>query len=307
MKDKKSEVVVNNPHDAIFKKVMEDKNVVKDLIQNNLPVDIIGEIDLDTLKLWDGSFVSEKLKETFSDVIYGVEVANYDVFIAFLFEHKSYADRLAIFQVGRYMLDLWEKVFQKQGEIPIVFPIIFYHGEVEWNYETDLRKYIKHYDKLPDYMKKRSPTFKHDFITMETHDEDKMYEYKPQTRLFLRSFKFIFSDIEQLVEALLMSVDEMQGEVSEKVIHRLVDLVLFYYRQANKNVTEEIILEQIRKLDGKGAEIVTILEARERKGIEIAKERLALNMLKDGLSVERVAKYAELSVERVEALKNKVN
>lgn len=54
-----------------------------------------------------------------------------------------------IFQVGRYLKDLWERVFQERGEVPIVFPIIFYHGNSAWNYETDIRKYIKNYDALP--------------------------------------------------------------------------------------------------------------------------------------------------------------
>lgn len=304
--DQKKKTVVKNPHDATFKKAMKEKSVAKDIIQHNLPEEILKDLDLDTLELLDGSFVSEKLQERFTDVLYGITAARHDVYIAFLFEHKSYPDRFAIFQVGRYLMDLWESVFQERGDVPIVFPIIFYHGESDWNYATDLRKYIRNYEQLPEYMHERLPTLKHDFITMKTHDATRMRIYKPYTRLYLRSFKYIFANLEELIEALLMSVHEMQGNVSEEDTQREVEVILLYYTQANRHITEEMIIEHIQKLDGKGAEIMTILEERERKGRQEGREKSALNMLKDGLAVDRVAKYAELPVEKVKELKRKI-
>lgn len=156
-------------------------------------------------------------------------------------------------------------------------------------------------------MKVRLPTLKHDFITMETHDEERMYEYEPLTRFILRSFKFIYTDIDELVGALLTSVDDMQGNVADEEMQAYIELFLFYYSQANKQITEEMLIEKVRESDEKGAKLLTILEARERKGIEETKRKLAVNMLKDGLPVDLVVKYATLSVEKVEELREKLD
>src|SRR5699024_2167763 len=117
----------------------------------------------------------------------------------------------------------------------------------------------------------------------------------------------IFTDIDELVRALLTSVDDMHGNVADEEMQAYIELILFYYSQANKHITEEMLIEKIRKSGGKGAELLTILEARERKGIEKTKRKLAVNMLKDGLPVDLVAKYVTLSVEKVEELREKLN
>jgi predicted transposase/invertase (TIGR01784 family) len=74
---------------------------------------------------------------------------------------------------------------------------------------------------------------------------------------------------------------------------------------------------------GKGERILTILELREQKGIEKglqrglqkglqqglfnAKRKIAINLLKMGLSVEKVAQGAELTIKKVEELKKEVS
>jgi len=100
---------LSNPHDATFKKLFGQLEIAKDVIEKNLPKEIINDMDLDTIERLDGSFISEKLKETFSDIIYGIKINNKDVYIALLLEHKSYKDKLTIFQVSRYIIDLWSK------------------------------------------------------------------------------------------------------------------------------------------------------------------------------------------------------
>lgn len=143
------------------------------------------------------------------------------------------------------------------------------------------------------------------------------------TRFILRSFKYIFTDIDELVGALLTSVDDMQGKVLDEEMQAYIELFLFYYSQANKQITEEMLIEKVRESDEKGAKLLTILEARERKGIQIgfqigfkegiekgiamSKEELAQNMLRDGLTVEFVAKYIKLSTEKVEKIRAKLD
>lgn len=312
--DNKIEITVTNPHDATFKNTFKDIRIAKDVIQKNLPEKMIHDMDLNTLQLLDGSFVSEELKETFTDVLYGVKVVGNDIYIAFLLEHKSSPDKFAALQVSRYIIDLWERSFKEKQELPVVIPIIFYHGLKPWNYETDVRNYISNYKTLPDYLKIRLPAIKHDFITMHTHDEDQMEVYYPLTRLILRSFKYIFHDTDTLLKYFLISIDELRESVSDEDVLRFIDLMLFYYEQSNKGFTEKELIRKSRALDGKGEEMMNILRERENKGIikgreegrKESKEEIAIEMLKDGLPIERVAKYSKLSKDKVKELKKQL-
>lgn len=319
-------VTVTNPHDTTFKHIFKEVHIAKDIIQHNLPLEMLNDMDLNTLQLLDGTFVSKELKETFTDVLYRVEIARTGVYVAFLLEHKSSPDKFAAFQVSRYIIDLWEKSFKEKRELPIVIPIIFYHGLQPWNYETDVRNYIPNYETLPNYLKLRMPAIKHDFITMQTHDEERMKNYDPLTRLTLRSFKYIFYDIDTLLEYFLISVDELKTYVFDEDVQRFVELMLFYYTQSNKEFTEEKLMHKSRALGGKGEQIMNILQAREQKGIlkgmeegiikgrmegrmegrKEGRERTALNMLQDGFPVEKVAKYTELSIEKVKELQKQI-
>lgn len=60
------------------------------------------------------SFVDEKLRSYFSDLIYSTTTCfDTDLRIAFLYEHKSYADDWVDFQVLRYKMGYWVREFEQ--------------------------------------------------------------------------------------------------------------------------------------------------------------------------------------------------
>jgi hypothetical protein len=59
---------------------------------------------LDTLRPEEDSFVSDQLKEAFSDLVFSVRtLAGQYVNICFLIEHKSTPDKAAVFQILHYI------------------------------------------------------------------------------------------------------------------------------------------------------------------------------------------------------------
>jgi|SRR5690625_675888 len=149
---------------------------------------------------------------------------------------------------------------------------------------------------------------------MRNHNEERMQDYEPLTRFILRSFKYIYYDTDTLLEIFLISIDELKQRVTDDDVQRVIELILLYFTKSNKNFTEEDLTRKVRELEGKGEDIMSILQEREKKGLmkgiikgrEETKKTFALNMLKDGLPVERVAKYAELPVEKVKELQKKL-
>lgn len=307
----KAKHLTTNAHDKTFKSTFKQKPIAKDVLLNNLPEKILNLLDFDSMHLEDGSFITSKtLKESFSDIVYSIRLENTDLYVAFLFEHKSYSDKFTSLQVARYIIDLWEQVLRNKNYLPIVIPIVFYHGKQRWNFATDLRDNIKDYHNLPEYFKERIPTLKHNLISMEKHNEKRMYDYHPVTRIILRSFKYINYDKQTLLKFFILSIDELSEDIHNDDIQRMIDTMLLYYSAVNKNISEDDITKKVHELDGKGAKIVTILQQREEKGREEGRLKgreetrieMALNMLKDGLNIERVAKYSGLSIKQVKEL-----
>lgn len=86
--------------------------------------------------------------------------------------------------------------------------------------------------------------------------------------MVLRSLKYIFEDKDKLIEAFIISVDEIEPVVTEEEFNRYIDINLIYYSAVNKDLTEEDIIRKIQELGGKGEKIMTILQEREQKGIQ---------------------------------------
>lgn len=273
-KNKKSSNEISQPHDITFKKLFGEVKIARDVIEKNLPREVLEQLDMNSLKRLDASFISETLKETFSDLLYGVRINNRDAYIALLWEHKSKADKLAVFQVAGYILDIWKRIIKEgKKELPLVIPIVVYHGKGAWNYKTDIREMISDFDTFPDYLKQMLPVIKHEFINITAYTEEDIQEYEPITRMAIRSFKYIFWDKNDLIKAFLISVDEIQPFLTDEELSRYIDILLIYYSAANKNLTEEDIIQKIKELGGKGAKVMTILQEREQKGIQYGIEQ----------------------------------
>lgn len=310
-KNKKNKNELIHPHDITFKKLFGEIRVAKDVIKKNLPKEVLDQLDMDSLERLDGSFVSEKLKETFSDLLYGVKINNRDAYIALLWEHKSSADKLAVFQVAGYILDIWRRIVKDgKGELPVVIPVVVYHGKSKWNYKTDIREMIPDFDLLPEYLKQMLPVINHEFVNITGHTEEKIQEYEPVTRMIIRSFKYIFWDKDDIIEALLISLEEVEPILTEEELNSYLDTLFIYYSAVNKNLTEEDIKSKIQELGGKGEKIMTILQERKQQGIEEGIELGKIEMIKDliraGAEIELIVKTSKLSREEVEKIKREM-
>ena len=68
-KEKKQSNQLAQPHDATFKKLFGEKEIARDVIEKNLPKQVLDQLDMNSLEKLDGSFINEKLEETFTDIL----------------------------------------------------------------------------------------------------------------------------------------------------------------------------------------------------------------------------------------------
>ena len=97
--------------------MLAQKEVARDFLQLYLPAQFLSICDLNTLPLASGSFIEEDLRSSYSDILYSLQTQHGAGYIYALIEHQSLPDKLMAFRLMRYTL-------------PLVVPILFYHGTV---------------------------------------------------------------------------------------------------------------------------------------------------------------------------------
>lgn len=143
---------IQNPHDKFFKETFSRISIAKDFLNNYLPESIINIIDMDTVEPQKDSFINKELKESFSDMLFKININKKEGYLYFLFEHKSYPSKNISFQLLNYMIEIWKSRIDNEveSELPIIIPLVIYHGKENWNIKTTLGEMIKGYNDISE-------------------------------------------------------------------------------------------------------------------------------------------------------------
>lgn len=183
----------HHPHDAFFKEVFSELANTRDLIRRYAPSTLLQHIDLDTLERYDMSFVDDELGQHFADLVFRVALKRGDnTFVCLLFEHKSYPDRWVALQLLRYIVRVWEHLDKKKLKfLPMVFPMVVYHGKRKWRVKHDLRALVnlKGMEALVQYV----PNFEYYLFDLNLLDDAKLDE-AGMVNVALGAMKHIFDD-----------------------------------------------------------------------------------------------------------------
>lgn len=190
-----SEQIVN-PHDAFFKQYLGHVAVAADFLRHHLPPVVAALLALDQLRLEKDSFVDEKLRSNFSDLLYRTTTqSGSPVAIALLLEHKSYVDQWVGFQVLKYVERVWEQELQESGKLSPVVPIVVYHGVETWTVAT---RFAQKLDGMQDpnvsltqVIGRYTPDFEYHLVNL-TQLSDQEIRGEIITRLFVLVLKHIF-------------------------------------------------------------------------------------------------------------------
>ena len=147
-------------HDKLFRQTWSNLDNARSFLENYLPAPVIELVRLETLEICKDSFIEKDLQDYYSDMLYKVQIGEAAGFVYFLFEHKSYSDRLIHLQLLEYMTKIWrlELKQSKRRNLPIIIPLVLYHGKDKWTAGTHFSSLFKGpAEQLMGYI----PDFKH--------------------------------------------------------------------------------------------------------------------------------------------------
>lgn len=306
--------LINKPHDKFFKETFSDANTAKDFMVNYLPKDVLELVDLNSLKPQKDSYIEEDLKETFSDLLFQTKISNEESYIYFLFEHKSYPANKVAIQLLRYMLNIWnDKSCQKQKDkLPIIIPLVVYHGKAMWNAELKLSELIQGFDKLPEGVKKYVPDYEYILYNISKYSDDEI-KGNVKLRIFLKVLRDIFGkDYDGFIETIGESIKALDKlEEQNKGIEYFETFIRYIMNARNDikiskvyDIAKDISVERSEKVMTIAEELINqgmekgIEQGEKQRAISIAKEMLA-----DGEHLEKIIKYSKLPESEVLKLK----
>ncbi len=254
-----------NLHDGFFRETFGKKNIAKGYLQEQLPTEISRLIDFDTLTITKDSFVDKELRNHFSDLLYRANYKGQDLYLYLLFEHKSYPDHWVSLQLLRYFVKIWEqyrKQNPKEKQLPVIIPLVLYHGRKKWQVATDFKTLIAQTDQCFDEF---IPNFKYQLHDLSTLPEEHI-RGEVQQRIILLILKNIFNpDLKSKLPTILSLLHEV--ETSDNIVD-LLEVLMRYVVQATKQFDEHEITEILMQSSVKEDIVQTFIDKYIEQGMQ---------------------------------------
>lgn len=299
-----SKSAISSPHDKLFKESFSQKKIVKSFITEYLPTDITVKMNLDTLSISKDSFIDKNLSEIFSDMVYAVEMDGRKVFLYLLFEHKSFLDKWAGYQLLKNMIKLWDN-YLKQDEnetsefLPVVFPIIVYHGNEIWKYKSALGHIFDYNENMrfciPEFIPK-------------VIDLGKLPPEDIRGEILLKVYLVTLNQEISIDEKTKKLVDLFFEEKDDEVKKRYLITIFTYFSAICTKEELDVVSGNFKRAIEKGDNTMIALFEDVRMEAEIKGEikgklETAQRMLDHGLEIDQIMDFTGLSREQIENLK----
>jgi predicted transposase/invertase (TIGR01784 family) len=163
---------LSHPHDHFFKESFSRPEVARSFLENYLPQPVLEVLDLNTLTLQKDSFIDPDLLEHFSDLLYQAATNDgRDLFIYLLLEHKSTAEPWTPVQLLGYLLRIMEQAIRQGAkQLPVVVPLVVYHGKKRWRVATDFAELFNGPEALRPYW----PAFRYELFDLTRYSDDEI-------------------------------------------------------------------------------------------------------------------------------------
>jgi len=243
---------INNPHDKFFKETFSVRENVIDFLQGTFPEEIIKKLDLSTLTYDNTSYISEELKEYFSDIVYNCVYRETVIKISILFEHKSYPVPYPHIQVLQYLLKIWETNIKQGESFKVVIPVIVYHGKEAWR----SRRLCEYFEGVDEALCRFIPEFEYLYSDLGWYSneeiKDKVFR-SISLRIALLIMRNIFNERE-LEKKLKDFIEIGRQYFEEEEGLRFLESVIRYLYNAPEIEVEQVI-ETIKEVSEEGGRL----------------------------------------------------
>ncbi len=266
----------STPHDCFFRENFGRPAIARDFLRHALPAAILAEVDLTTLTIAKDTYVSQELRQVYSDLVYTVRYREGELYIYLLFEHKSRSEHWVLLQLLRYIVaggDEYRKQHPKARHLPPVYPLVLYHGQKQWRVPARLHDLVA---PLSEELAPYVPQFRyalHD-ISPRSHTEIKG---EVLTRLVQLALRHIYSDqpLERLRELLAL----IEQVIDQPTALEILESLLHYYVQGTRRLDEQDVRALLQNTRSGESIMQTFIDKYIEQGLQQGERRGEATML----------------------------
>lgn len=211
---------------------MGQTDIAAEFLELYLPPVIAKLLDFAQLETVKDSFVNNELQEYFSDLLFRVPLkSGAPAYVYVLLEHKSAPDKMVAFQLLGYIPPILEKVRGKSDKLPLILPVVFYHGRSRWNIAENLGALFDVGGELAafrDYL----PEFRYHLCDLSRYTDENLAG-RPHLQAILRVLKHAFqSDLRTQLEDIFRLL--LGSGLPAPRIADLLKVIVYYLRRGIK-------------------------------------------------------------------------
>ena len=291
---------LSKPHDKLIRETLGRKETALDFFKNYLPSHLLELIDLDSLEISKDSFIEKELKEFYSDILYKVKFKDDEGFIYLLLEHKSHKAELVQLQLLGYIHQIYCLHLKqiKTNRLPIIIPMVLYHGKTKWEFGTRFSSIIQGpCDLLTEYI----PDFSFILFDLTQYSDEEIKGHVVSKTLIMALKHISQGDIfKKLPEILSLLREILEKDTGLQYLETLLRYLFSTIENKDIDKVKEIVEKTL--LEKKGGSIMTTIAERfinegKQQGIQLGFQQ---GMIEVGLSL----KFGDQSVPLMNLIKN---
>lgn len=290
----------HQPHDKIFKEVLDDKEEAVNFLNKALKIENTKDkLKATDIEKYNRKFVTDDFKNIESDIIY----KKVDEEIFFLIEHQSTIDYSIPYRILKYNIAIMEsaidksKIYIKEYKMPSIYSFVIYTGKKKWN----VQEYIA--DKQYKLKGVENNLFgKYKVIDISCYSEEELLENRDLLSkvLLLEKSKNLEEFENKLLKIFAQDIDKKQIDFLKRIINYILKNKIDVEKYNN-------IINNKKERKGDNMSFFTVIDdyidEKERK-LARGEEKLAK---KEEIFKKRVAKKEEDFTKREEKINKKIN
>ena len=210
------------------------------------------------------------------------------------------------------MVEIWETKSKKEkaDELPVIIPLVVYHGKDRWKIGTTLGEMITGYEGLPEAIKKLTPNYKYLLYDLSRYTDDEI-KGEAQLRILFTTFRDIFTnDSKGLQDSIFRAISYLRELDDKQTGIEYFETLMRYIFNARADLTKADFNSVVKKIETtypEGSEVVMTLaeifreEGKEEgilKGMEVGakqgKIEVAKNAIREGMELGLIEKLTGL-------------
>ncbi len=217
-------------------------------------------------------------------MLYKVRIGDATGYVYFLFEHKSYPDRLIHLQLFEYMIKIWRLGLKqsKSRNLSIVIPLVLYHGKDKWTVDKRFASLFNGpVNKLSGYI----PDFEFILYDLSQYTDDQI-KGTIMARVTMLLLKHIFEpDVADRLPNIFMLLKDLSEQ--ETGLQYFESLIKYIFSNVEDITTEKFhTLVSNTLSEEKGGIIMTLAEQLENRGLQKGLEQGLLEGIELAVSIK---------------------